>query len=63
MAKSASEASDAGTSPGWRAWFGAGRPWPAIVAGIIGVALTFWSGWRSLELKGYDALTVLTAPA
>ena len=53
---------DSGTPPGWRAWFGAGRPWPVLVAAAAGILLSFWGAWRSLELKGFDALTVLTAP-
>ena len=53
---------DYGTTAGWRAWFGAGRPWPVILAGVAGVLLSLWSGWRGLELKGFDALTVATAP-
>ena len=53
---------DYGTTAGWRAWFGAGRPWPVFFAAAIGIGLSFWGPWRSLELKGFDVLTVLTAP-
>ncbi len=53
---------DYGTTAGWRTWFGAGRPWPVLVAAAIGILLSFWGPWRSLELKGFDTLTVLTAP-
>ncbi len=62
MTKPSPDDPDHGTTPGWRAWFGAGRPWPVLLAGVVGVLLSFWGGWRSLELKGYDVLTVLTAP-
>jgi adenylate cyclase len=62
VAKSAHDEADSGTPPGWRAWFGAGRPWPVLVAALAGVLLSFWGAWRSLELKGFDVLTVLTAP-
>ena len=39
-----------------------GRPWPVLLATIVGLALAFSDAWRAIELKGYDLITVLTAP-
>jgi adenylate cyclase len=49
-------------SPRWRRWLATDRPWPIAVAGLVGLVLCFWSPWRAIELKGFDTLTVLTAP-
>ena len=37
-------------------------PWPLIVAGLVGLFLCVSSAWRAVEVKTFDALTVLTAP-
>src|SRR4051812_25260683 len=39
-----------------------GSPWPVVVAAIVGLVLAFSDAWRAIELKGYDLITVLTAP-
>jgi adenylate cyclase len=51
-----------GAAPSWRRWLGAARPWPIALAALVGLLLWAWDDWRALELKGFDALTVLTAP-
>ena len=46
----------------WRRWFGADRPWPVLVAALFGTWLTVSATWRTVELKGFDAMTVASAP-
>jgi len=37
-------------------------PWPLVAAGLVGVGLCLSNAWRTIELKTFDVLTVLTAP-
>ena len=52
----------AGATPRWRRWLAAERPWPVVVATLIGLGFALSDGWRAIELKGFDTLIVLTAP-
>jgi adenylate cyclase len=46
----------------WRRWLRPDWPWPFIGAGLFGILLCWSDAWRAVELKTFDALTVLTAP-
>jgi adenylate cyclase len=41
----------------WRRW-----PWPAIAAGLAGLALAASDAWHGLELRLFDRVVVATAP-